>query len=218
MNRVGRLLSWLVPIAAVIAFVALYAVAAVLFPGGTRAEPTRTGFSFLHNYWCDLMDATTHGGRTNPGRPVALAAMVVICGGLAVLWTAAPVLFRRAPRRGWVVRVAGVGCALVAPWVGAGFHDRAIRVAVALGAVAFVTTLTALEPEHARREILRISGWCVLAVVAVTYFIWETGFGLPILPALQKLAFIGFLIWVVLLALRLRRVLETPARGPWQGR
>jgi hypothetical protein len=209
LSRAGRLLSWLVPIAAVLTFAVLYAAAAVIFPGGTRAEPGRTGFSFVHNYWCDLMDATTYGGRANPARPVALAAMVVLCGGLAVLWLAAPALFPRAPRRGWVVRVAGVACALVAPFAGAGFHDSAIRVAVALGAVGFVTTLTALEPARAGTSTLRIAGWCVLAVVAVNYFIWETGIGLPILAAVQKVAFIGFLTWVVLLALRLRNTLET---------
>jgi hypothetical protein len=204
-----RLLSWVVPIAAVALFVVLYTVAAVLFPGGTRADPTRTGFSFLHNYWCDVLDATSYGGRHNPGRPVALAAMVVIFGGLAVLWMAAPALFPRAPRRGWIVRVAGVGCALVAPWVGAGFHDSAIRVAAALGAIAFVTTFTALKREKGRTELLRIGGWCVLVVVAVNYFIWETGLGLPILPAIQKLAFAGFLTWVVLLSLLLRSALAT---------
>jgi hypothetical protein len=209
LNRAGRLLSWLVPVAAVFAFLVLYAVAAALFPGGTRAEPGRTGFSFLHNYWCDLMDATSYGGRANPARPIALAAMVVLCSGLAVLWMVAPALFPRARWRGWIVRVAGVGCALVAPLAGAGFHDSAIRLGAGLGAIAFVTTLTALEPEPGRRVTLRAGGWWVLAIVAVNYFIWETGLGLPILAAVQKLAFIGYLTWVVMLALRLRHALET---------
>ena len=44
------------PIASVALFVGLYFVAAALYPGGTRAEPSRVGFSFADNYWCDVLD------------------------------------------------------------------------------------------------------------------------------------------------------------------
>jgi hypothetical protein len=194
--------AWLLPVASVLAFVVLYLAAAWLYPGGSRVDPTSSGFSWVHNYWCDLLDATTYGGQPNPARPVARAAMAILCGGLGVLWMATPRLFRpRRAVRSWVVRIAGVGCALVTPWVGMGFHDLAVRVAGALGAIAFGTTLTALPGES---RALRAGGATVLALVAANYFIWETRIGLVFLAPIQKVVFAGFLAWVVVLALRLR--------------
>jgi hypothetical protein len=189
--------------ASVAAFVALYLVATLLYPGGSRISPTSAGFSWVHNYWCDLLGETTYGGRANPAAPVARSAMTILCAGLAALWLAAP---RLLPAEwivaSWVVRMAGVGCALVIPWVGLGLHDAAVRVAGALGGIAFVTTLVGLP----RRGVLRRLGAMVLGLVAVNYFIWETGLGHDALAAIQKLAFVGFLGWVVLAALKLREL------------
>jgi hypothetical protein len=199
-----RTVSWLAPIVGVALFVVLHVGAAAEYPGGTRTDPARVGYSFAQNYWCDLMDATTYGGKVNPGRPLALAAMGFLCAGLAVLWVAAPALFPGARWRARVVRVAGIGCTLVAPWVGSSFHNLAVRVTALLGVTAFLATFTAL------RE-LRAAGAAVLVLVALTYFIWETGFGLPFLALVQKFAFAGALTWIVLVAWRVRGALEGTA-------
>jgi hypothetical protein len=189
----------------VLAFVVLYLAAVWLYPGGSRVDPHSPGFSWLHNYWCDLLDTRTYGGRDNPARPVARGAMTVLCLGLSVLWVATPRLFRNAGGwPAWVVRVAGVGCALAMPWVALGHHDFAVRLAGLLGTVAFATTLVAL-PRHAKGTgALRGAGACVLALVAANYFIWETRLGHEALALLQKMAFVAFLAWVVLLADRVR--------------
>lgn len=203
MRGAWRLLSWLLPIATVFCFIVLHVAAALLYPGGTRADPGRRGFSFVQNYWCDLLDTTTYGGRRNPGRPIALAAMAVLCCGLAVLWLAVPALFPSAPGRGWIVRLGGVGCAMVVPWVASRFHDLAINLAGLFGVVSLVATITAVRRDIGG-ESLNTGGWCVLALVVVNYFIWETGLGLWLLPLVQRIAFAALLVWVVLLALRLR--------------
>ncbi|MDP9150320.1 MAG: SDR family NAD(P)-dependent oxidoreductase [Myxococcota bacterium] len=201
-SRTWRTTASLVPLVAVAHFVALYAVAALLYPGGTRADPGRTDFSFVDNYWCDLLDATTYGGRRNPGRPVAVAAMVILSVGLAVLWWLTPGLFPRARKRAWLVRSAGFACALVAPCVATIAHDMAINVAGIFGAVAFVTTMTARRPVGGRG--LRLCEISALALAAGSYLVWQTGCGLALLPLIQKLALLAFLIWVVLIALWIR--------------
>ena len=205
LQRAWGVVSWLAPLLGVFAFAVLYVVAACVYPGGTRADPTLPGFSFVHNYWCDLLDATTYGGHANDARPVARAAMIVFCAGLAVLWMAAPRLFGRAERRAWVVRLAGLGSAAVIPWVGMGFHDLAVQAAGVLGGAAFVTTLTALPAEQG---FLRRSGLGVLALIAVNYFIWETRIGIGALPLVQKVAFAAVLAWVVVFGLRLRGAMK----------
>ena len=206
-TRVWRLLSWSAPIASVSIFIALYSLAAFLYPGGTRIDPARRGFSFFDNYWCDLLDVTTYGGFANPARPVALTAMTILCAGLGMLWWAAPVLFPAATRRARVVRASGVGCALLVPCVGSTFHDLAIHCAGLLGVVAFVATVTATGALGRRSTFV---AWCVLVIVAVNYIVWQTRVGLQFLPFIQKIAFAAFLAWVILLSLRVRQVYLSP--------
>jgi len=195
-------LSWLVPLVSVTVFVALYATAAWVYPGGTRSDPGRVGFSFSDNYWCDLLDATTHGGRNNPSRPFAMAALFVFCTGLAVFWWSVPALFPFAPRRGVLVRAAGIISALVMAWVATPLHDLAINVAGGLGVVGFVATISAV---NARGQVVEIVTWSTLFAALSNFAIWQTGIGLSVLPLIQKVAFALFLGWMVLTSLRLRK-------------
>jgi hypothetical protein len=199
----------LVPILAAGAFVVLYAWAAVLYPGGTHEDPTRTTYSFVHNYWCDLLDAETKAGRSNPGRPAAIAAMVVLCGGLSVLWWNVPRLFPTARGRALWVRSAGIASGLIAPWVGTRAHDAVIRAAGLFGVVGFVATMTARGAHRARR--LEIVSWTAIAFALANYAMWETRIGLAWMALVQKGAFAFFLLWIVLVSLRLRE--QTTTRG-----
>lgn len=201
----ARRLSWFVPTASVITFVLLYVLAALLYPGGTRSDPARNGFSIVDNYWCDLLDATTYGGRANPARPMAIVATAILCAGLGTLWWAAPVLFAPGSRRAYVVRAAGIGSALLVPWIGSAFHDLAINVAGLLGVIAFLATMTARRVPRTASSLLAATGWCALALAAVTYVVWQTGFGLRFLPLVQKVAFVAFLAWVALLSRNMRK-------------
>jgi len=189
-----------VPALCVAAFVLLYAVAAWLYPGGTRAEPDRVGFSFLDNYWCDLLDEVTYGGRQNPARPVALVATLILSGGLATLWWSVPASCPDAPRRAAVARVSGLGSAGVVPFIASSHHDVAIDVAGLLGALAFVAAMSALGDRAGR--MLRAVASLALALSVTNYVLWRTRVGLPILPIVQKGAFMAFLGWIVTLALR----------------
>src|SRR6476646_7258016 len=44
-----------IAIIGIILFFSLYVVAAVVFPGGSYANINDTSFSFINNYWCDLL-------------------------------------------------------------------------------------------------------------------------------------------------------------------
>jgi hypothetical protein len=189
-----------VPTLAVALFAALYAVAAWLYPGGTRSEPMRVGFSFVHNYWCDLLDAVAYSGRPNPARPVGLVAMGVLSVGLAVLWWSVPALWCDAPGRAWLVRLSGLASAACLPLVGTAHHDRAIDVAGAFGVVAFVATMSALGRRSGRA--LTTLAAIALGLSVVNYALWRAHVGLGALPLVQKGAFAAFLGWVVVVARR----------------
>jgi hypothetical protein len=206
-GRLFRLMSW-IPAFSVGAFAGLYALSARLYPGGTKDDPSRVGFSPADNYWCDLLDATTYGGRPNPSRPIALAATIVLCAGLSVLWWTVPALFQDARRRGRLVRYAGLASAAVTPLVGTPLHDWAIDAAGLLGVVAFGATLSAMRNQGGRASSVLAALTLLLAVA--NFIVWQTGAGLLVLPLIQKVAFASFLLWVVLMS---RRVAENRAEA-----
>ena len=193
------------PIVAVGSFVALYFVCAALYPGGTRADPSRVGFSFMDNYWCDVLDVTTYGGRTNPAAPLALGATVLLALGLAVLWWLAPTLFPAARVRAFLVRGAGVVSGLVTPLIATKHHDLVINVAVLAGALAFVITMTHLVARAREGRHLVVLGALAFAAATTNFVMWRTGWMLSALPLVQKGAFGFFLASVLAFALRVRR-------------
>lgn len=203
MNR--RRLS-VAPIAAVLAFAVLYVLSAALYPGGTRADPSRVGFSFADNYWCDVLDMVTYGGKPNPAAPIALGATVLLALGLAVLWWLAPILFPAARVRAVIVRGAGVISGAVTPLIATRHHDLVINVAVLAGTVAFVITMTAVRAREGRHLV--VLGALAFAAATTNFVMWRTGWSLPLLPLVQKGAFVFFLAWVLAFAVRVRRAAQ----------
>lgn len=188
--------------ASVVAFGALYFVAARMYPGGTRIDHLTIGFSFRDNYWCDLLDERAYCGARNAGAPVALAGMLVLCLGLGALWWAAPTRFvPGARRRRGLVRGAGlVSCALI-PFLGTRHHDLTINLAGLFAIIAFVTTMLALA--RATR-LLRALALLALLLAVGTWAVWQTRIGVGWLPVVQKGAFFFFLAWAFRLASELR--------------
>jgi hypothetical protein len=90
--------------------------------------------------------------------------------------------------------------------VGSSFHNAAVRVAGLLGTVAFASTMFAIPKMRAASAVL-------LGIVVANYLVWETGFGLWLLPLAQKVAFAGVLAWIVALSLQVRE-----QQGPRHGR
>jgi hypothetical protein len=196
----------LLPAFSTVVFACLYALAAWVYPGGTKGDPHRVGFSLVDNYWCDLLDGTTYGGRPNPSRPIAQVATVVLCAGLSVLWWTVPTLFPGARRRVRLVRSAGLASVVLTPFVGTSLHDLAIDSAAPLGTIAFAATMSAMGKGGGRAWTFL--AWSALSLSVVTFLIWRTGTGLRLLPLVQKAAFGTMLGWIVLTS---RRVAGTAA-------
>jgi len=65
----------LAPIIGILLFTLCYLVAALLYPGGSQANKTSIGFTWINNYWCNLLNDTAMNGQPNPARPMAIAGM-----------------------------------------------------------------------------------------------------------------------------------------------
>lgn len=187
-------LAWL-PVAGVIAFVTCYFYAASLYPGGTRADHATRGYSHWSNYWCDLLDRVSYSGDVNAGRPFAVLATIVLPLSLMPLWIQAPLLFPEEPLARRIVRATGPAAMVLSALVFTSLHDLAINVASVLGFICFVATTLGLA--RSRRLALVGLGLIPLGLGLVNWVMWQTGWLLGAMPAIQKMSYVSFFSWVL---------------------
>jgi len=187
----------------VVAFFLLYAVAALLYPGGSHDDKSRSGFSVVHNYFCDLLDAKGLNGEPNAGRFFGLVAMALVVPTLALFWHTVVALFPKQRAHRTTARIAGSVSAAATLLLLSPFHDSAVEVGGGFGLVAFFAVLFALP--RSKHGLLFLGGLAAAAVSSACFFIWRTGIGLPLLAGLQKLAFALFLAWVFVASLAAAR-------------
>lgn len=196
-RRLSSILEWWwrwLPLVGIALFLILYLASARLYPGGTKLDPGAAGYSHLSNYWCDLLREASYSGHPNPGRPLAVAATVLLplsllpfCLKLAALAKGA--LSRR------LVAAGGSLAMLLATLVFTPLHDLAINLAAPLGLLAFLLALRGLLRAGQRRLVL-LAGFA-LAAATLNWLLWQTATLLTWLPLVQRLAYASFFSWVV---------------------
>ncbi len=77
-------------------FVVLSAVAMLLYPGGSRADPATGRYSFFNNFFSDLGLTTAINGAPNTAAMILFVIGLTVAGlGLIVFFVAAPQFFQR---------------------------------------------------------------------------------------------------------------------------
>ncbi len=191
----------LTPLFGICLFVLLYVIAACLYPGGSRFDKQATGFSIIHNYWCDLFDVVAHNGAANPARPIAIVAMLVLTSSFGLLWWLLPRLFDATSKKQKIIQYTGVASMIISAFLFTSYHEEVINLGGLLGGVAL--TLTFIELYHFKQQRLFIIGVLCLVLSCFNYFIYETGFLLFLLASTQKITFIVFFIWAGWLNMKL---------------
>ena len=193
----------LMPCIGIVIFISLYLVSTFLYPGGSTYDPGILGFDWLHNYWCDLTGAVAKNGAPNTARPVALAAMIILCTSIAVFWFILPTLFQNKPQY-QVIRYTGIPSMAIAIFMFTGYHDTVIHLGGVFAGVALVLTFVGLH-EHSYYRLFW-SGLCCLVLILFNYFIYETGTWLTLLPIVQKITFGIVAVWVCVVDMRIYRL------------
>jgi hypothetical protein len=81
---------------ACVQFVLLSALAMWLYPGGTHADPTSRGYSFLQNFFSDLGLTVALNGAPNTASMILFITSLTLAGlGLVAFFVAAPQFFWR---------------------------------------------------------------------------------------------------------------------------
>jgi len=192
----------LIPCLGILLFVILYIIATLNYPGGSTADKTAKGFDWLHNYWCDLTGEIAKNGEINSARPIALAAMLILCSSLTFFWYYLPLLFNNF-RYNNVIRYCGILSMLIAMFLFTGYHDMVINIAGTLGCIALSFTFAGLYQNKLYNHFF--TGLFCLVLILFNYFIYQTSYLRYLLPIVQKITFICFLSWICLMNIQIYR-------------
>lgn len=113
----------LLPITGIVVFAVLYVIAAALYPGGSQHDPAAVGFSFKHNYWCNLVNERSSDGNINRGQPFALAGMIALALSLSTFWYVLPGLMAPGILPARLVKTTGVLAMIPAVLMASPWHD-----------------------------------------------------------------------------------------------
>lgn len=194
---VPPIIRLVIPLIGILVFICLYIVAAEFYPGGSNAEKAHIGFDWVNNYWCDLIARYAKNGMPNPGRNIALTAMIILFSSLALFWFSLPAFLREARSIRIFVGYAGVVSMSILIFIFTPFHDILIFIGGALSGIPIIATIWGLYTHDWKK--LFVLGLICLILILLNFFIYLTGWSIRFLPLIQKITLVFFLIWIFLI-------------------
>ncbi len=192
-------LQLLIPFAGICLFVFFYLGAAFLYPGGSHKYESATEFSWIYNYWCDLLDIHAKNGLPNTARPVAIMALLILCISMGYFWYYFTLVYNSTGRL--IIRYSGIISVLFMMFLFNGPHDLVINLASLAALIAITGTLLVLYREK-MFNLFSLGIFC-LVLCLINNYIYYTGNFLNSLPVVQKISFFFFLLWFCLIDIQI---------------
>ena len=193
----------LTPLFGTLLFICLYFFATLFYPGGSQVDKNSKGFSWINNYWCNLLNENAMNEHHNPARPLAMAAMFVLCLSLTIFWYMFPIVvdFKKSSRL--IIQISGGLAMTIGMFLFTDLHDTIVNVASLCGLVATAATIIGLH----KLKWTKLFGLGILSLTLVVINnILYYGDGLKLfLPIVQKVTFLFFLLWICLITINLYR-------------
>ncbi len=192
--------SLIIPFAGIPVFIVLYFVAAYFYPGGSDADSGYEGFDWMNNYWCDLIASHGKNGEPNAGRPIALTAMITLFGSLLFFWFRLPDFFHETKFSRILISYTGMVSMIILVFIFTEYHDEVIFVGGALSSIPFAGTLRELY-RHNWRFLFVLGSLCAVGIL-FNFYIYLSGWLVFLLPLIQKITLVFFLVWIFLINLK----------------
>jgi hypothetical protein len=193
----------LTPLFGALLFICLYFAATLFYPGGSQVDKKSEGFSWVNNYWCNLLNENAIDGRHNAAKPIAMAAMFVLCLTLAIFWYIFPKHADLKKSVQITIQISGALAMTIGMFLFTDLHDTIVNIASLCGIVATVGTFIGLR--KLKWPKLFWLGIFNLALVALNNILYYGG-GLKLyLPVVQKITFLFFLLWICFITINLYR-------------
>lgn len=162
---------------------------------GSQANLNTIGFDWINNYWCNLMNENAMNEETNPARPFAILAMVILCFSLAVFFIQFAEAFSKNKRWKRTIQISGVISMIFTALIFTQHHDLMTIVSSVFG--LFVVVGIVRELYLSEMVFFKLSGIICILLLALNNYIYYTTHALSALPLLQKITFAIVLLWIV---------------------
>ncbi|MEQ8927123.1 MAG: hypothetical protein RLO81_14985 [Fulvivirga sp.] len=192
-----------IPIIGMGAYLLVFSIAAIDYPGGSINKTSADGYSFFHNFLCDVMNPVTQGGKENSARGMAIISHLILSFTMITFFYLLPEIFAHKNRNTNLVRVFGVITMTVFIFMFTEYHDSIVTLTAILGTVALVPFF--LELRNYPNKGLKQLAYVCYALSVIVFFIFETKIGFYYLPFLQKITFAfdaWWVIWVCCIVIR----------------
>lgn len=190
----------LVPLLGTLVFLILYVIGSLVYPGGSQMDKHSEGFSWMNNYWCNLLGLYAINGEYNPARPIAITGMFVLCVTMSVFWYLFPKRIEYDKNNKLIIQLSGSLSMSVAMFVFTEMHDAIINTAGLLGIIAIVGSLIGLY--KIKWYGLMIFGSLNLGLLLLNNYIYHIKIFIVYLPMIQKISFISYLIWICIIDIK----------------
>lgn len=185
------------PSYSIILFLFLFLLSTFFYTGGSRVDIQATSFSWIHNYWCDLIWPTNYREETNPVAWVAVPAMLMLCIGLGILFYQFPTHYTTNPYLTAIIRIFGIAAMVWAALLFTPLHNIAIPLASCCGGIALLAVFMVLYQNQAM-GLFNFGLFC-LFLLLLNNLIYYLGAGIWLyyLPLLQKVSIFIILGWIL---------------------
>ena len=198
-------ISVLFPIFGTILFVILYIVASLFYPGGSQVNKNSIGFSWMNNYWCNLLNEIAINGQHNPAKPIAMTGMFVLCLSLAFFWFIFPGRIKINKYAKLTIQISGAIAMIIAFFLFSTIdHDLVTNLACIFGVIATLGTFFGLYKMGWYR--LFAFGFFNILLVGLNNYVYYNKELIIYLPLIQKISFITFLVWICIIDINLYRM------------
>lgn len=185
----------LLPTIGILIFVGLYIYSSLLYPGGSQADLNAVGFDWMNNYWCHLMNEQGMNGQTNPARPIAITAMIILCLSLLLFF----IQFSRkfAKSRFWkiTIQLFGIISMLFAIFIFTKQHDLMTTLSSIFG--VFLVIGIIWEVYKSKMTIFKWRGIVCIFLLVLNNYIYYSEQRIEYLPVIQKITFVVVLVWII---------------------
>lgn len=156
-----------------------------------------TTFSWINNYWCDLIWPTNYRNENNPAAWIAIPAMFILCTGLGILFYEFPVRYQANEFLKYIIRIFGISAMVLAALLFTPLHDIVIPLASLCAGIALIAVFIVLSRNQSM-GLFNFGLFCMF-LLFLNNLIYYSGSGawLYYLPLLQKISIFIVLIWIV---------------------
>ena len=187
----------------ILVFFLLHLAAVYYYPGGSQENNQSIGYSWLHNYWCDLMKTQAINLKQNHSSPYAIIGLMALC--LSMILFFIQFANKMARDKFWqkLIKTTGILSMVFAMLISNRYHNYMIGVTSLFGLVALIGIIK--EIYLSSFNGFKLSGIVVLILLGLNNVLYYTSH-FTYLPLLQKNTFLVALIWVIALNFKLNKI------------